>query len=386
MTQSTGIQAKHALALSAPARRTRAAGAAVVCLLINLEASAQESIGWGNESRLPFFVTGYAEAYYGVDFNNLDSRKKAPFLVSYTKNDEPALNLGVIKGSYAGNNARVNLAFAAGSYVRANYAIEPEVLRHLYEANVGIKISGKHNLWLDAGIIPSHIGFESAIGKDNWTLTRSMGAENTPYFETGARIGYTSSDEKWFISGLILNGWQHIKPVPGNSLPSFATQITYRPSPRLFLNSSTFIGSDKPDDNRRMRYFHNFYAVLELTDKLVAMAGFDIGFEQKSKDSSAMNMWFNPEAMLRYKPTPKTAIAFRAEYYDDRHGVIITSGTPDGFKTRGLSTNFDYNVTNNILWRVEARTLRSREKVFIRDDGTRTDSSIFVTTSLAVYF
>jgi hypothetical protein len=174
--------------------------------------------------------------------------------------------------------------------------------------------------------------------------------------------------------------------VQGNSFPSFGTQVTYRPSQRLFLNSSTFIGSDKPDDDRRMRYFHNFYGVLELTDKLVAMAGVDIGFEQKSKGSSAMNMWFNPEAMLRYKPTSKTAIAFRAEYYDDRHSAIIASGTPDGFKTWGISSNFDYNLTSNILWRVEARTLRSRDKVFIRDDGSTTDNSIFVTTSVAVYF
>ncbi|MBK8628485.1 MAG: outer membrane beta-barrel protein [Saprospiraceae bacterium] len=27
---------------------------------------------------------------------------------------------------------------------------------------------------MDAGIFPSHIGFESAISADNWTLTRSL--------------------------------------------------------------------------------------------------------------------------------------------------------------------------------------------------------------------
>jgi hypothetical protein len=34
----------------------------------------------------------------------------------------------------------------------------------VYEANVGGKfLVAKHNLWIDAGIMPSHIGFESAI-------------------------------------------------------------------------------------------------------------------------------------------------------------------------------------------------------------------------------
>jgi hypothetical protein len=35
---------------------------------------------------------------------------------------------------------------------------------NVYEAN-GVKISSKHNLWIDVNM-PSHIGFESAIGKD----------------------------------------------------------------------------------------------------------------------------------------------------------------------------------------------------------------------------
>lgn len=355
-------------------------------LLTSLEACAQDNISDSGLWHLPLSVTGYAETYYSNDLNNFDSNRKPPFFVSYAKNDELSLNLAFLKGSYVTRDARVNLALAAGSYIKANYAAEPETLRHIYEANVGIRLAGKNNLWLDVGVFPSHIGFQSPAGKDNWTLTRSIGADNTPYFETGAKIVYTSTDEKWFLGALIVDGWQRIKPVPGNSLPGFGTQVTYKPSSRIMLNSSTFIGSDKPDSSRRMRYFHNFYGVMELTDKLAAMVGFDIGLEQKSKDSSSMNIWFNPEAMLRYKPTAKTAIALRAEYYDDRHGVIIASGTPNGFKTWGLSTNFDYNYTNNILWRVEARTLRSRDRIFTSNDGVSTNSSIVVTTSLAVSF
>ena len=73
---------------------------------------------------------------------------------------------------------------AAGTYMNANYAAEPEYLKNIYEANAGIKISKNENLWIDVGILPSHIGFETAIRKDNWTLTRSMVAENSPYYES----------------------------------------------------------------------------------------------------------------------------------------------------------------------------------------------------------
>jgi hypothetical protein len=338
-----------------------------------------------NALQSPFAISGYAETYYDFDVNNLVG-KKPSFLVSYSKNDQLALNLALIKGSYMTNNTRANLAFAAGSYVTANYAAEPGFLKHVYLANVGIKLSADKNLWLDAGILPSHIGFQSPIGKDNWTLTRSISADNTPYFETGARISYKSENEKWYLSAVVVDGWQRIKPVAGNTTPAFGTQITYKLSPRITLNSSTFIGNDKSDSARLMRYFHNFYGTLKLNDKLTAMIGFDIGTEQRHKGSSSMNTWFNPEIMLRYTPSAKTAIAARAEYYDDRHGVIISSGTTKGFKILGLSINFDYKIANNILWRVEAKTLRSNDNIFTRDDGSTSANSIFTTTSLAVSF
>lgn len=59
--------------------------------------------------------------------------------------------------------------------------------------------------------MPSHIGFESAIGKDCWNLTRSILADNSPYYETGIKLGYTSKNEKLYLAGMYLNGWQRIQ-------------------------------------------------------------------------------------------------------------------------------------------------------------------------------
>jgi hypothetical protein len=81
--------------------------------------------------------------------------------------------------------------------------------------------------------MPSHIGFESAISKDCFTLTRSILADNSPYFESGAKISYSSDNGKWFVSGLVLNGWQRIQRVNGNSTVAFGHQLTYRPTEKL---------------------------------------------------------------------------------------------------------------------------------------------------------
>jgi len=163
------------------------------------------------------------------------------------------------------------------------------VLKNILEANAGVKIFKKKNLWIDAGVFSSHIGFESAIGKDCWNLTRSILADNSPYFETGAKISYTTDDGKWFISGLLLNGWQRIQRVDGNNTPAFGHQLTYKPNAKITLNSSSFIGNDKPDSVRQMRFFHNFYGIFQLTDKLALTNGFNIGAEQKTKGSSKYN-------------------------------------------------------------------------------------------------
>jgi len=231
----------------------------------------------------PLTISGYAEVYYTADFNNPKNNNRPGFVYSHNRNNEVNVNLAYIKTAYNTENVRANLALAVGTYMNANYAAEQGVMKNVYEANAGLKISKKHNLWIDAGVFPSHLGFESAVGKDNWTLTRSLFADNSPYFETGAKISYTSESGRWFVSGLVLNGWQRIQRVDGNSTPAFGHQLIFKPNEKLTINSSSFIGNDKPDSIRQMRYFHNLYAVYQINKKFGLTAGFDIGAEQKNK-------------------------------------------------------------------------------------------------------
>lgn len=333
-----------------------------------------------------FTISGYLEAYYNHDFNRPENNTTPSFLYNFNRAGEVNLNLGFIKGTYNSERVRANLTLAVGTYMNANYAAEPGVLRNIYEANAGIKLARKANLWLDAGIMPSHIGFESAIGKDNWTLTRSLVAENSPYFESGAKLNYTTDDGKLYVAAMYLNGWQRIQRVDGNTTPAFGTQITYKPSAAVTLNYSTFIGNDKPDSTRRMRYYHNLYGVFQFSQQWGITAGFDYGTEQKAKGSSSYNHWLVPVMIVRYSPAAKVNLAVRGEYFQDEKGVIIATGTPGGFKTWGLSANADYAVMPNVLWRVEARTLGSEDAMFTKRDGSSGKNNTFVTTSLAVSF
>lgn len=330
-------------------------------------------------------LSGYLEIYYGYDFSNPDNHTRPSFVYSHNRHNEVSLNLGLIKYNYTNNLVRSNFALMAGTYANANLAAEPGVLKNIYEANVGVKISKKNEIWVDAGIMPSHIGFESAISKDCWNLTRSLLAENSPYYESGVKISYTNKNQKLFLSGLLLNGWQRMQRVNGNNVPAFGHQLTYKPNDKITLNSSSFIGSDLPDSLKTIRYFHNFYGWFKLNPKLELMVGFDIGANHKNSDTMFTQIWYSPVLIAKIPVTKNMTIAARAEYYSDKNEVIIATGTANGFQTFGYSVNLDYLIADLMLWRMEVRGLQSKDSIFYAEDKL-VNTNYFITSSLAISF
>lgn len=335
----------------------------------------------------PLKISGYLETYYVYDFGQPDDHNRPDFLYSFNRHNEVNLNLGFIQAEYNKEKVRGKLALMTGTYANANLAAESDVLKNIFEANAGVKISKTKNLWVDAGIFASHIGFESAIGANTWNMTRSILAENSPYYLSGVKISYTTNNEKWFLSGLVVNGWQRMQRVDGNQTISFGHQLTWTPNDKVTLNSSSFVGSDTPDDERLMRYFHNLYGQFQLTQKFGLIAGFDIGAQQKEKGSSDYNVWYSPVLIGKYALNNKLAVAARAEYYSDEGNAIISTGTPNGFQTFGYSVNLDVQVMENVLWRLEARTFNSRkDEIFLDSKEMPSQNNSFVGTSLSIAF
>lgn len=328
---------------------------------------------------------GYVETYYQYSFNKPPDNNRPGFIYSHNRHNEFNLNLGYVKASYSAERARANLALAAGTYMNANYAAEPGVLKNIFEANAGFKLGKKSDLWLDAGIFPSHIGFESAVSKDCWTLTRSILADNSPYYEAGAKLTYNSPNKQWTLAALALNGWQRIQRVNGNSLMSAGTQVQFRPTGRTTLNYSTFIGTDKPDSARLIRSYHNFYGQFQLSEKIGLILGLDIGLEEKPGNASGSNTWYSPVAILKYALNDHWSMAGRYEYYADKNGVIVSSSQPGGFKVTGLSLNLDHKPAENILVRLEFRNFSGDQPQFIKNNlPSKTESTI--TGSIALSF
>ncbi len=350
----------------------------LVCVAIQ-GLSAQET----EKDSLKISFGAYVEPYLNLDFNKPSSGNRPDFLYAYNRANEVNINLGMVKAKLESNRVRANVALAAGTYMNANYAAETGVMRNVQEMNVGLRLCKKQELWLDAGVMGSHIGFESAIGKDCGTLSRSMMAENSPYFETGAKLTYNTPNEKWLLSALVLNGWQRIQREEGNTMPSFGTQIQFSPNDKVLLNSSTFIGSDSPDAQRQMRYFHNFYGIFQLSDRWELTAAFDAGWEQVAPERSDYYTWYSSVLLLRYAATQKLSVAGRAEVYSDEEGVIMGINS---FNVTGFSMNLDYAITPNALFRLEGRLLTSDNDIFQKDSNRFSKNNTCISAAIAVDF
>ncbi len=352
-----------------------------LCCGILTSLYGQTDSSWQKAPELHF--SGAMDAYYCYDFNRPMTPERQPFFFNQNRHNQFAVNMALVQLEVKHSRYRSTIGFHAGTYAMDNYAAEPVVLRHIYQANIGLALTRKGKLWLDMGIFGSHIGFESAIGADNWTLTRSLLAENSPYYLAGGKLIYQPT-EKWEFSALICNGWQRIRRVQGNSMPSFGSQVKYTPSKRFSLNWSTFAGTDMPDSTRTMRYFNNLYAQFEPSKRFGLIAGVDFGAEQTAIHASNYSYWYSIIAIGRCAIASNWGVALRAEYYDDADAVVTSTAVGGkGLTTFGASLNVDYTPVELCMVRLEIRHLQSPDKLFRTNDNL-TDQNTFVTFGMHV--
>jgi hypothetical protein len=331
-----------------------------------------------NDSTKKWTFSGYGEMYYSYDFSKPPKHEKADFIYNHKRHNEINANLITAKANYTDRLIRANLGLMAGNYAQYNLNAEPTWAQFIYEANIGIKLSKKHNLWLDAGIMPSHIGFESAVSADCWTLTRSLLAENSPYYETGLKIGFTNKKENLHLAFLVLNGWQKIQKPNHIQNPSFGLQVNYKLKENLVFNYGNFLGTDQADSIKAFRTFHNLYLQYAPEKKIGVIAGFDIGTDKYNMTD--YGIWFSPVIILRYALTSKMKIALRGEYYFDKKQIIITTNTLNGFQVSGLSANIDYAINRRIEFRMEGKMYHSTDRIF---EGS-TNNNFSLTTNMTI--
>lgn len=336
------------------------------------------SICWSQDSltldKATVDFSGYIDGYYAYDFNNSDQLTKQSFFYNHNRHNEFNINIALFRAIVNYKNTYAKVSFQAGTYVDDNYS--NETIKYLNEALIGAYLDPLKKHSIEMGIFSSYIGFESAVTGTNLTLTRSILAENSPYFMSGVKYSFMPS-QKWTFSGLLTNGWQRIAKPDNNILPSFGSQIVYKPTETSLWNWSTFVGKEYYGSSLGMRYFSNLYWDTRLGSNWRTIFGLDLGLQESSSTNGKYLSWWSPVFIAQYTISSKWQSALRWEYYQDQDNIIIAN--TGVFTTSGYSLNFHYLLNDKAKLRMEARYLDAKEPLFYNN---ATDN-FSITTSLS---
>jgi len=347
--------------------------------------NAQDSLRSSGTPRL--HVSGYAEAYIGLD-DPAPQEANRPYLFSTNRHNEFSVNVAYINVMAETERTRGCLKLGTGTYFAANYTAEPEWARTVLEATIGVRLMPQHKVWLDVGVLPSPFGYEGALSLDQLNLTRSLSAENSPYYLSGARL----SGRFGRVSAALfaVNGWQNIQET--NTNKSFALQLQYTPSQTWLVNLSTYYG-DLPSqaDNNRRQFFSDFYVAFTPNSRFQAVGLVDVGLQQQTPTGALTQAtWYTANLTARYWLFEKLGLGARAEYFADADQAVVVPQTAEtygvrAFRTAAGSLNLDWRPAPSLLLRLEGRYLFSSQgDVFLNNAGQPVANYGMLTASLAV--
>lgn len=353
---------------------------AYFCLL-----SATAQYAQNAPDSLKFKYGTYLDFYYAYDIAQPNGDIRLPFLVNYNRHNRMGLNMLAGNVSLEKNKYRAKLALQAGSFARDNYTNEPnKYLGIIQEANFGIALDSAKKSWFEVGVFPSHLGFETAIGHDNWALSRSLASELSPYYLSGAKLTYNR--KRMTYVALLCNSWSSLFNYQKGQLPSFGTQIIFQKNAQTTHNWSTFIGSGINKGFEQLRIFNNYFVTWKAAEKYSVIFGLDLGFQKRIAPKEGYASWFAPSLLIKRQITRDLSICGRTELFFDEFEVVTKAVNNHAFDIFGASLNLDYVFTENGLLRLEIRNLSSSGDYFVQPDGRYSSRNAFLILALSKKF
>lgn len=304
-------------------------------------------------------LTSFVDAYYGYNFNKLDSVLRNfdvqhnTFTISLV---EVAVEKKVTTDSRVGFRADIGYGPTADMVA----AFEPgqtgqDIFKHLQQGYLSVLAGSK--LQLDAGKFVTPHGAEVIESKDNWNYSRSLlFALAIPYYHVGVRAAYPLN-EKLSLSAFAVNGWNNGSENNGGK--TVALGATLKPTPKLTLVATYMTGPEQKDDNDNWRKLFDTTLTLSATPRLTLMANFDYG---RDRLAGADVKWLGLAAYARLQATDTWAITPRFEWLDDSDAFMTGASQT----LRELTLTSDHKIAGDLTARVEYRRDFSDTAFFAR--------------------
>ena len=328
-------------------------------------------------------VHGWVDVFFGLNTNwPADGASFLPGTGTTARRaNEFSLNVAALDLAADPKPVGFHLTLAAGSGVDVLHSGEPagpgigaQVFRVIYQASVSWAAPVGAGLLLEAGIYPSHIGYESFFSKDNVNYTRSWMGEYSPYYQTGIKASYVF-DPDWSAQLHLMNGWNLIGD--NNRSKAVGTRLQWT-NDRATIALNTFAGPELPGDDSHWRLFGDLTAQFKATAALSLGATLDVGWQDRAAGAA---VWHGAGIYGRYTFSDVVGLALRAEYYDDRDGFM--SGTAQ-LLTDGTVT-LDVRPAEHLLLKLEGREDLSDAAVFTTRRGTSKTQTLAIASAVASF-
>lgn len=324
----------------------------------------------------PFTLSGALNVYYSWSVQQPPDGQRA-YSTQPATNGQVAVDLAVISGQWSSERFDARLALQAGTWADVNYVDGDEGWKVVHEANVRFRVDSVFSVI--AGIVPSNIGHESSINARNFTLSRSLNADLTPYFMTGAGVILRpSADLKFAVYAV--NGWQRI--TDNNGQLSGGTTVEWQPSASTTVSWNTYVGNDEPDGQARLRIHNNAWIDHAFSPTVQAVLMGDVSLLRNRLNGGFDAAWY-VGLKGAWQPSEIVRFAVRTEAMNDPDNVLARSGP--AFETIGMSLGVDLLPVEPVMVRFEVRSLHASQEVFPSSDGMARND-LFGTVALAATF
>lgn len=240
--------------------------------------------------------------------------QKGPFSAVVTLMFGPTADRWYFEGVQPAPTALPNL-LDPGAYTN-------ETFKNVMTAYAGYKAPLGSGLLIEAGLLPTQVGYETTPVKNNFNFSRSNLFNFLPFFHMGARASYSLNDNLTVTAG-VFNGWNQL--IDRNQNKSFSLSSSYSNDNWLFnvlyfggVERSTRPGTwwsenDLADGSKSgMPWRHMLDSVVQYTGlpRLTLAAELNGGWEAQKQ---ATQKWFGAGLWAQLKLTDWLFIAGRGD-------------------------------------------------------------------------
>ena len=316
-------------------------------------------------------LSGFVDSSYTYTFSTPDSRTNTARVfdteansfnvqaakLTFEKLPPDAGGVGFRTDLFFGPDAKVLGAGTAGSTADD---FEPE------QAYVSLKPPPNCNLhfgcwkWLKIGKFVTMHGAEVIEAKDNWNFSRSLlFGYAIPFTHTGIRAGYSLCNGLDGYFGVV-NGWDNLKD--NNKAKSIETALGWTATDKLSFNLAGMFGPEMTSNNHSQRALIDIVTTYKLLPKWTVMLNYDYAHDEDAVTRGKGGAWSGIAGYLKYDVCEKLSLISRTEFFSDRKGLRVTSGTSqDLWET---TFTFDFRPYKDIITRLEYRHDGSSANIF----------------------